>query len=125
MGHKTEHQAANGSISIETFVKPPITPIEQQLGCDEQNLRHALFTRTGIQERLIIKLQQLTGIELVSREQVEETYKLWLDNLYASSYTDNSYSANATQDTPTDGQQTASTANKANNRCKAKATAAW
>ena len=113
MGHKTEHQAANGSISIETFVKPPITPIEQQLGCDEQNLRHALFTRTGIQERLIIKLQQLTGIELVSREQVEETYKLWLDNLYSYTYTDNSL----------DEQSAASTANKTSNGRKAKATA--
>ena len=128
MGHTTT-RVGNGSISIETFVKPPITPIEQQLGCDEENLRHALFTRNGIQERLLLKLQRLTGIELVSREQVEETYQMWLDNLYAYTYsadatqdtpTDNSYSADATQD----GQQTPSTANKTIKRCKAKATAA-
>ena len=123
MGHTTT-RSGNGSISIETFVKPPITPIEQQLGCDEENLRHALFTRNGIQERLLLKLQRLTGIELVSREQVEETYQMWLDNLYAYQYNDttldNSYSATATQD----GQQAPSTANKANKRCKAKATAA-
>ena len=109
MGHTNTRPAANGSISIETFVKPPITPIEQQLGCDEENLRHALFTRNGIQERLILKLQRLTGIELVSREQVEETYKMWLDNLYSYTYTD--------------GQSAASTPDKASQRGKAKATA--
>ena len=123
MGHTNTRAAANGSISIETYVKPPITPIEHQLGCDEENLRHALFTRNGIQERLILKLQRLTGIELVSREQVEETYKLWLDNLYSYQYTDTTLDEQSAAHAPSPIVSGTPTPNKASQRRKEKATA--
>ena len=73
-----------GTLSVETFTAPPVTPIEQALGVNEDNLRHILFARQGIQERILIKLMRLTGVYLVTREQIEHTYKLWLDHLYGN-----------------------------------------
>ena len=49
---------------------------------DETNLRMAIFSRTGLQERVVMKLQKLTDTILFSREEVENTLRLWLDNLY-------------------------------------------
>ena len=48
----------------------------------KETLRYALFGRQGITERLIIKLQELTGVELISREAIENNIKMWLDYLY-------------------------------------------
>ena len=79
----TTHNGFSG-ITVETAVKPPQTPIEQELGMDEEALRYVLFGRQGIQERLLIKLMRLTGVYLITREQVEETFKQWLDNLYGN-----------------------------------------
>ena len=72
----------HGSIQVQTASTPPQTPAELALGMNEQTLRYALFQRTGIAERLIVKLQELTGVELVSRKAIEENIKMWLDYLY-------------------------------------------
>ena len=71
-----------GRIVVIDSTKPPQTPIETELGMNEENLRLALFSRSGLQERIVLKLQELTGVEVFSREDVEETFKLWLDHLY-------------------------------------------
>jgi hypothetical protein len=55
---------------------------------NEESLRHVLFARQGIPERLVLKLQRLTGVYLVTREQIEDTYKQWLDYLYQDSNSD-------------------------------------
>lgn len=54
---------------------------EEELGMTEENLRQMLFSRNGLPERLILKLQRITGIELVSREQIEATQQAWVDHL--------------------------------------------
>tara|TARA_B100001989_G_C24437419_1_gene412204 strand:+ start:305 stop:679 length:375 start_codon:yes stop_codon:yes gene_type:complete len=62
--------------------EPLGTPIEQALGMNEESLRYTLFSRQGLPERLLIRLQKLTGVVLISRNEVEETYKQWLDYLF-------------------------------------------
>ncbi len=57
-------------------------PIEKALGMNEESLRYTLFSRQGLPERLFIRLQKLTGVILISRNEVEETYKQWLDYLF-------------------------------------------
>ena len=51
----------NGNLKVVDNTKPPLTPIEQELGMDETNLRMAIFSRTGLQERVVMKLQKLTN----------------------------------------------------------------
>ena len=60
------------------------TTIERQLGMDEEALRYTLFSRQGLPERLLIRLQKLVGISLIGRDEVEQTYKKWLDYLFVS-----------------------------------------
>ena len=71
-----------GSIRVTTAQTPPQTELERATGCDEETLRMMLFSRQGIAERLIIKVMLLVGIELFTRQDIEETHKLWLDHLY-------------------------------------------
>ena len=54
-----------------------------ELGMDEAALRTVLFSRNGLPERLILKLQCITGIELVSREQIEATQQAWVAHLFS------------------------------------------
>ena len=44
-----------------------------ELGVSEANLRHLLFARNGLPERLLLKLQVLTGLEMVSKQLIENT----------------------------------------------------
>jgi hypothetical protein len=57
--------------------------VEAELGMDESALRTVLFSRNGLPERLILKLQRITGIELVNREQIEATQKAWVAHLFS------------------------------------------
>ena len=69
--------------TISTYQQQPLgTPIERELGMDEEALRYTLFSRQGLPERLLIKLQKLVGVSLIGRNEVEETYKKWLDYLF-------------------------------------------
>ena len=56
--------------------------VEERLGVNEENLRTLLFGRHGIPERLLVKLQEITGVEVVTRQQIEETYSDWVDYLF-------------------------------------------
>lgn len=44
-----------------------------ELGVSEANLRHLLFARNGLPELLLLKLQVLTGLEMVSKQLIENT----------------------------------------------------
>ena len=44
-----------------------------ELGASEANLRHLLFAHNGLPERLLLKLQVLTDLEMVSKQQIENT----------------------------------------------------
>jgi len=77
-----DNTRSEGRIAVVDNTRPPQTQIEADLGMTEENLRLTLFNRQGLQERLVLKLQELTGVEVFSREEVEATFKLWLDHLY-------------------------------------------
>ena len=62
--------------------EPLGTPIEKALGMNEESLRNTLFSRQGLPERLLIRLQKLTGVVFIKRDEVEETYTKWLDYLF-------------------------------------------
>jgi hypothetical protein len=87
-GFNNEPVVTPGGIVVETAKSFPLAPIEQELGMNEEALRQVLFARQGIPERLVFKLQRLTGVYLVTREQIEDTYKQWLDYLYSDSNSD-------------------------------------
>ena len=55
---------------------------EEELGMNEENLRHALFGRNGVPERLVLKLQKLTGIELITKEQINDAFQAWSDYIF-------------------------------------------
>ena len=78
-GFKTER--TEGSLVVVDYKQPPQAPIEVELGITEDNLRLMLFSRQGIQERLIIKLQELTGVKVFSKAEVLETFTHWLNHL--------------------------------------------
>ena len=71
-----------GSISVHTAVTPPQTPIEVELGTNEEALRMMLFNKQGLNEKFLLKLQRLTGCEVVTREEIEETTRLWIEHIY-------------------------------------------
>ena len=56
--------------------------VEEELGMNEENLRHALFGRNGVPERLVLKLQRLTGIELITKKQINEAFQAWSDYIF-------------------------------------------
>ena len=56
--------------------------LEEQLGVNEENLRTLLFGRHGIPERLLVRLQEITGVQVVTRQQIEDTYSDWIDYLF-------------------------------------------
>ena len=83
MGYNDLHTTQGGLI-VATNDVPPQTPIEKEMGMDEQALRMVLFQRSGIAESLILKLQNLTGVEVVTRQQIEETFSQWIDHQYST-----------------------------------------
>ena len=68
--------------AIRTAISRDGEAIESELGVSEANLRHLLFARNGLPERLLLKLQEVTGLEIVSKEQIENTYRSWISHLY-------------------------------------------
>lgn len=50
---------------------------------NEENLRYALFGRNGVPERLVVRLQRLTSIQLITRAQVEAAFEAWCDHVFA------------------------------------------
>ena len=52
-----------------------------ELGVSEANLRHQLFARGGLPEWLLLKRQELIGLEMVSKQQIEDAYQIRIINL--------------------------------------------
>ena len=71
-----------GSLSVYTAQSSPMTPIEAELGMNEESLRQMLFAKQGLSEKLLLKLQALTGVEVVTREEIEETTQLWINQIF-------------------------------------------
>lgn len=72
--------AVNGVV-VTNSTKPANTPSEDAIGMTEESLRYALFQRKGLPDRLILKLQELTGLELVTRSAILKTVETWLDHM--------------------------------------------
>ena len=68
--------------AFRTAIQERGAVVEQEIDMNEENLRHALFARNGIPERLALKLQAVTGVELVTKEQIEQTFQEWVAHLY-------------------------------------------
>ena len=83
MGY-SQQPVSKGGLQVETAIKPPMTKAENDLGMTEDALRYALFQRQGIAERLIVKLSQITGVEIITRQSIEATITAWLDHLYGA-----------------------------------------
>ena len=73
---------SSNSVVVVDQTAPTLSPIEQEMGMNEDALRSVLFARQGISERIILKLSTLTGVEVCTRDEVEQAQKLWLDELY-------------------------------------------
>ena len=78
---------SKSGVSVIDNTKAPLTPIEHELGMDEHNLRLSLFIRNGLPEVQVMKLQKATGLQLVTRQMIEQTQKLWLDHLFGNNAT--------------------------------------
>ena len=68
--------------AIRTAISRDGEAVEYELGVSEANLRHLLFARNGLPERLMLKLQEVIGLEIVSKQQIENTYRSWISHLY-------------------------------------------
>ena len=68
--------------AIRTAISRDGEAVESEIGMSEANLRHLLFARNGLPERLLLKLQEVTGLEIVSKQQIEDTYQSWITHLY-------------------------------------------
>lgn len=82
MGYSKPRES--NSVVVVDNTSPTLTPIEQELGMNEDSLRAVLFARQGITDRTIIKLQKLTGVTCVTRREVETAQKLWNDEIFGT-----------------------------------------
>ena len=69
-------------VVVQDNTTPPMTACESELGMTEDSLRYLLFSRQGLQERLYHKLATITGIQLVSKEDIMEVFRLWVEANY-------------------------------------------
>ena len=70
------------TLTVVTAGDIPQTTIERDCGFTEDALRQIIFGRQGIAERTVLKLQQLTGVQVVSKDEIKQAQELWLDNVY-------------------------------------------
>lgn len=81
--NETPTNSTLGELSVETTVTPPQTTAENELGMSVEALRYALFSKGGVAERLILKLQELTNLTFVTSQQVAEVQSLWLSHIFS------------------------------------------
>jgi len=99
MGVDTSDQPVVGtSLSVKTAMNQ-LSPIEVALGQNEESLRLHLFNRQGINERLLVKLQELLDFEIVSSKDLLEASEAWISHLF-------DYEKQRTQRTNTPGKVT-------------------
>lgn len=83
MGYDTSALPVAGTgIKVVDNTLPGQAPIELKLGMTEENLRLHLFSRNGMSEKLLLKLQHLTGVSLVTKEQILKSAELWVNHLF-------------------------------------------
>ena len=78
----------NDGLTVVTHGDIPQTAIERECGFTEDALRQIIFGRQGISERTVLTLQRLTGVEVVTKEEIKKAQSLWLDYVYGLQQTD-------------------------------------
>ena len=73
-----------GSLSVKTAVEPGLTECESAIQMSEAVLREHIWSRSGLSERLLAQVQQLTGVTVVTREDLEEAHRLWMDYIFGN-----------------------------------------
>ena len=69
-------------LTVVTAGDVPQTPIERDCGFTEDALRQIIFGRQGIADKTVLKLQRLTGIQVVTKDEIKQAQELWLNNVY-------------------------------------------
>ena len=69
-------------VTVQDNTAPVMAPCEQTLEMTEDSLRYLLFSRQGLQERLFHKLCNITGLHFVSKEDILEAFRLWVESNY-------------------------------------------
>ena len=83
MGHKDVSLQTFGQlVTAEPSSVPEMTPFEKEMGASLQIIRDSIWSRNGMKDSYLIKLQSLLGVCVVTREQIEATHKAWLDYLF-------------------------------------------
>ena len=72
------------SLNVITHHGGVMAQCEQELGLSEEALRSVLYQKGGISEKIIVKLQNLTGIEVISPNQIIECNENWVNHLFGS-----------------------------------------
>ena len=62
----------NDGLTVVTQGDIPQTAIERECGFTEDALRQIIFGRQGISERTVLTLQRLTGVEVVTKEEIKK-----------------------------------------------------
>lgn len=83
MGYEQIKSATRGDIKVVDHTKAPKTPAETELGMDVENLRFVLFGRQGSPERIVLKLQELTGVQIVTSDQVKMVQDKWREHIFS------------------------------------------
>ena len=74
----------NDGLTVVTAGDIPQTAIERECGFTEDALRQIIFGRQGISERTVLNLQRLTGVQVVSKDEIKQAQELWLNNVYGT-----------------------------------------
>lgn len=75
----SDTSVSTSGIKVIDSTASPLTPIEMAAGFAEEELRMHLFSKTGLAEKTLLKLGALCGIELISREQLLQSFTNWID----------------------------------------------
>lgn len=79
LGWEDIRAVTGSSVTVTDNSKPPMTPIEAELGMTEETLRSLLLGREGIPEKILFKVQDLIGQVVVDKSMVLETVGEWID----------------------------------------------
>jgi len=82
MGTDVSLQTFGQLVTTETAREPVLTPLETSMGMDLQNIRDTIWSRNGVKDSWLCKLQSLLGIEVVTREMLEQTHQAWLNHIF-------------------------------------------
>ena len=76
----SDKPVSKSGVQVIDNTKAPLAPIELEVVPEEQ-LRLLLFSRGGIAEKFLLKLQKAVGLEVVTREDLIAAATEWINHL--------------------------------------------